>query len=355
MSTDATTDYWNTSEVIVWRGNNNLARPSSGLPVVNLVLYLAIGCVGLVGNAFVILVIFTHTAMKKQMTNLLIINQSLIDAVTSVVLIFSVIFTTSRRPMPGVSGILLCRLWYSAFPLFATLTSSTYNLLAIALERYFCIVYPIMYKNRVTARYIIVVCFIAWAIGPAVMWLYTISHRTIDRNKFCTRVWSSQNVKAGLGLFNYAINLLIPLLVMLFCYLKIVLILKSRGATVTIQPATRSESGQGKRDNMAKATRNVFKTLITVTVCFMVCWIPNRTLYMSMNVGRSWKVPSWAYHLFVLLGYFNCCINPFVYAAQYEQFQKGVRKLKTAIGSRISSTATSTSVTTVSDTHTINK
>ena len=68
-------------------------------PSIMRTLGIAIGFIGLMGNAFVIMVIFTHTAIRKQLTNLLIINQSLIDAWTSVILIFSVTFVDTGRPM----------------------------------------------------------------------------------------------------------------------------------------------------------------------------------------------------------------------------------------------------------------
>ena len=36
----------------------------------------------------------------------------------------------------------------------------------------------------------------------------------------------------------------------------------------------------------------------------------------------------WFYHFTVVLMYINSCINPFIYAAKYREFQQGVRRLK---------------------------
>jgi len=38
-------------------------------------------------------------------------------------------------------------------------------------------------------------------------------------------------------------------------------------------------------------------------------------------------VISWFYHFTVVLAFTNSCINPFIYAAKYREFQHGVRRL----------------------------
>ena len=225
------------------------------------------------------------------------------------------------------------------------MTSSTYNLFAIALERYYCIVHPIMYKNRVTVRSVKVVCGMVLVLGAVVTIFYTIMLSGLDEYQRCRLqyYWPSEDVKVGLGVFNYTFNFCIPLLVMLCCYLKIILVLKSR-VTVAVNPTTSSQSNHGKDDTMTRATKNVFKTLITVTVCYMICWTPGCTLYFYFNLGNSISLFAWYSYLTVILGYLNSCCNPFVYVAQYEQFQKGVRQLGSTIGSRMSGATTSTSI-----------
>ena len=338
MSTEQTTDYWNTSKAMAAEYYYNYY---SAPHITITATYITIGCIGLAGNAFVILVIFTHTAMRKQMTNLLIINQSLIDAVASVALVFSAIFPYTGQSMTGVPGVLLCRLWYSTFLLWATMNASTYNLLAIALERYCCIVYPIMYKNNVTVRSVMLVCGSVWATGALVVFFYTILPARIDENLYCIHYWSSESIQAGFGFFSFVFNFAIPLFVMFICYVKIIMALKSRSIKVSAAESSSQSSSQEKDDAMARATSNVFKTLVTVSVCFVICWTPGRCLYFIYNLGGYIDFLAWYYHSTVIMGYINCCCNPFVYVAQYEQFQKGVRKLKSTISSHFSDASNS--------------
>jgi len=39
------------------------------------------------------------------------------------------------------------------------------------------------------------------------------------------------------------------------------------------------------------------------------------------------SLAGWFYHLTVVLVFTNSCINPFIYAAKYREFQHGVRRL----------------------------
>ena len=308
-------------------------------------IYVAEGCIGVIGNAFVILVIFTHTAMRKQLTNFLIINQSLIDFTSSVVLICNVLTVDRGQIMTGVSGILLCKLWYSTYLLWSSTVSSTFNLLAIALERYFCIVHPIMYKTTVTISAIKKVCCAVWLVGFGLEVLITLLPAGIDENGRCNthHFWPSEDVQKGAGVGTIVVCFIIPLMIMIFTYGKMTMVLKSR--IKTVDPEMEQQAGHAKDQTMARASKNIFKTLIIVTVCFTICWMPNQIIFLYYNLGYALTFTTWYYHLTIFLVYLNCCCNPIIYAAQYEQFQIGIAKLKSRVIGRINS-ASSTAATT---------
>jgi len=60
---------------------------------------------------------------------------------------------------------------------------------------------------------------------------------------------------------------------------------------------------------------------------FIVCWSPNEILFCLSNVGYPVDFGGWFYHLTVVLVNINSCINPFIYAIKYREFQHGVRRL----------------------------
>ena len=80
-------------------------------------------------------------------------------------------------------------------------------------------------------------------------------------------------------------------------------------------------------DKMAAARKNVFKTLLTVTVCFIICWIWNSVYVLAYLTGANIKMAGKLYVLTVYAAFTNCVINPFIYCIQYKPFQKQVLKL----------------------------
>jgi len=43
----------------------------------------------------------------------------------------------------------------------------------------------------------------------------------------------------------------------------------------------------------------------------------------------------WFYHLSIIPLFTNSCINPFIYAAKYGEFQKGVKRMMARLGARV--------------------
>ena len=72
--------------------------------------FVIIGIIGIVGNAFVAVVLLRFTDMRRKLTNIYIINQTLVDCATSVFLFTSTIFQDESLP-PGIAGEIKCRLW----------------------------------------------------------------------------------------------------------------------------------------------------------------------------------------------------------------------------------------------------
>jgi len=85
----------------------------------------------------------------------------------------------------------------------------------------------------------------------------------------------------------------------------------------------------GASSALNTAGRNAI--IISLIVCcgFIVCWSPNQILVFVKYITRSVTVDfgSWYYHFTVVLLETNSCINPFIYAAKYREFQHGVRRM----------------------------
>nr|XP_006813290.1 PREDICTED: rhodopsin-like [Saccoglossus kowalevskii] len=108
-----------------------------------------VGILGILGNA-VVCVVFLKVKSLRTMTNMFILNQSLIDLSSSLIFILSYLGPT-MDPLPNnITGTIFCKFWVSLYPLWSLFDSSSLNLVAITIERYFAIVHPVMHLNKFT-------------------------------------------------------------------------------------------------------------------------------------------------------------------------------------------------------------
>ncbi|XP_071798785.1 melanopsin-like [Asterias amurensis] len=290
-----------------------------------LIFQTIVGCLGIFGNGLVCVVIikvhFMHT-----ITNAFIFNQALIDFLGSLVLLLSSVIPIPDLFPPGAGGELLCRLWVSDFFLWCLFCSSTYNLVAITLERYLAIVYPFKYQRFATHRTVTLSVLCVWICGVVL-------------NLFKLFFYYYENLECKLKplkhpeIFVHSVNAIlyfIPLTVMLVVYVHITLVLKKGAARLGPAPAVQPSGGGGgadQRESLMTARRNTFKTLLIVFIVFTVCWTPNIVIYSIFFLGGAVDLTSAVYLISVAMVAANGCVNPFIYAIKYKQFRKALKTL----------------------------
>lgn len=132
--------------------------------------------------------------------------------------------------------------------------------------------------------------------------------------------WPSSEVKALYGTLILILKLLFPFGVLIYCYTRITLVIHKR----ICEESSMTDHGshtKAKEEIFTKGRRNTIKTLFTVAVCFALCWTWNQITFYRQNLGYDIDLTSNSYHITVILVYMNCCVNPFIYAIQYQQFQ----------------------------------
>ena len=87
-------------------------EPASNESNYKTITYIMIGIIGALGNIFVICIMLSSQEARKKIPNILITHQSVIDAVTSVLLILTSTNTYyNKGEHYGTLGQLFCRLW----------------------------------------------------------------------------------------------------------------------------------------------------------------------------------------------------------------------------------------------------
>ena len=60
---------------------------------------------------------------------------------------------------------------------------------------------------------------------------------------------------------------------------------------------------------------------------FVACWTLNEIFFFVNTIHHVIDFSGWLYHLSVVLVFANSCINPFIYAAKYRDFQTAVKRM----------------------------
>jgi len=94
--------------------------------------------------------------------------------------------------------------------------------------------------------------------------------------------------------------------------------------------ATATSSSRSKPVN--KTQKNVIKTMLAVTTCFIVCWFPVQfTIVVRLCGVRSFASQT-LYYALVVIAFMNLVANPFIYATGLYQF---IRVKCTALALRV--------------------
>ena len=160
------------------------------------------------------------------------------------------------------------------------------------------------------------------------------------------------------GVYLIAVALFIPILILIFVYGRIAWILARKLDNDILTDIQEERQNQGENKMVNKATemrkqnfelakRNTIKTLVIVGVCFIMCWIGNQIWVLLFNLGWEINWDSPAYQFSVLMICVNCTINPFVYLAQYKEYQNALKTLicgkrKSRLPNEVQSNCTST-------------
>ncbi|XP_051884664.1 galanin receptor type 1b [Pristis pectinata] len=300
-------------------GNASSGFFEDGLEVVIVpITFGLIFLLGVVGNTLVLIVLGRAKSRRSgSTTNIFILNLSIASLSF---LVFCVPFEATIYSLPEwVFGAFLCKTVHY----FKTVTMlvSIFTMVTMSVDRYIAVVHskrPPCIRNKRNA----------WA-GVALSWLLSLlaavpvaQHQTLlvgDRrapNKsFCWDVWHNKTQQHVYKVAILIIGYLLPLLLICFCYAKILFHLHKK---------MKNMSKKSKRSKKKTAL-----TVMLVVAAFLLSWLPEHIITMWAQFGvfpltdasLAFRIIS---HCMV---YGNSCINPIIYAFLSENFQKSCHQV----------------------------
>lgn len=271
-------------------------------------LYSLVFILGFIGNGLVVCVLVKHRN-ETNLTDICLFNLAISDLLFVLTLPFYSHYSVVGQ---WTFGDFMCR--------FATgshktgFFSSIFFMVVMTLDRYMVILHAQTVARYRTLRAGVAVSLLVWMLSLCVS-LPDIIYTKVTNESHCSYVPESDAWR----LYNiFSINVLglvIPLLVMIVCYARIIPILM----------------------NMRGAKKHrVIKLIIIVVVAFFSFWAPyNITLFLGFlkSEGVLQSNCSMEEHLRLsaivteTFAYTHCCLNPFIYAFVGQKFMKRALQL----------------------------
>ncbi|XP_051943114.1 vertebrate ancient opsin-like [Hippocampus zosterae] len=285
------------------------SRRSTLTPTGNLVVAVCLGFIGTFGlvNNSVVLVLYCRYKILRSPINLLLINISVSDLLVCVLgTPFSFAASTQGRWLIGTKGCV----WYGfANSLFGIV--SLISLAVLSYERYSTMMTPTEadssnYRKVCLGIILSWVYSLIWTLPPLIGWSH---YGPEGPGTTCSVNWKAKtanNISYIVCLFIFC--LIVPLLVIVFCYGKLLCAIKQ-------------VSGINASMSRKREQRVLFMVVIMV-ICYLMCWLPYGIMALLATFGPPGLVTPEASIIPSVLAKTSTVINPVIYVFMNKQFYR---------------------------------
>ncbi|XP_039192903.1 C-C chemokine receptor type 4 isoform X2 [Crotalus tigris] len=264
---------------------------------------------GLTGNTLVVLVLLKYKRLKS-MTDIYVLNLAISDLLFVLTLPFWSYFMADK----WVFGDTLCKIvsWTFQIGFF----SGIFFIMLMSIDRYLAIVHIAFSLKARTATYGSLTSLIVWLVAINVSvpdLIFSSSVNGYNRTE-CKLVYHKNSTawKLFACMEINILGLIVPSIIISFCYARIVLTLL-----------------HCRNNKKKKAVKMIF----VVVVVFFMCWTPNNVILFLKcldDVGilgqcEISKNLDYADQVTQILTYFHCCLNPIIYFFMGQKFKLYIR------------------------------
>ncbi|XP_047382972.1 galanin receptor type 1 [Sciurus carolinensis] len=283
---------------------------------ITLVVFSLIFALGVLGNSLVITVLARSKPGKpRSTTNLFILNLSVADLAY---LLFCIPFQATVYVLPTwVLGAFICKFTHYFFTV--SMLVSIFTLAAMSVDRYVAIVHSRRSSSlRVSRNALLGVGFI-WTLSIAmaspVAYYQGLFHTNDSNQTFCWEQWHNQSHKKAYVVCTFVFGYLLPLLLICFCYAKVLTHLHKKLKNMS----KKSETSKKK----------TAQTVLVVVVVFGISWLPHHVIHLWAEFGVFPLTPASFFFRITAhcLAYSNSSVNPIIYAFLSENFRKAYKQV----------------------------
>ena len=191
-----------------------------------------------------------------------------------------------------------------------------------AVNRYFRMVKAQIYRNYFTVKSSLIMILSVWMFTLVNGFLSTfvgpVIYKYEPRFFFCSGTFTSKKQRLAIGVSLHLIHIIIPLVVVVFCYANVFKTIRRHNAEVV--PTLQAWQSQQSAAVNAWEIR-VTRLLFLVIWGFLLCWIPVVIIGIFSHLSVV-NLPDFAYELYTCFAIASAVINPFIYGFRNPEFRR---------------------------------
>ena len=276
------------------------------------------------GNLIIICVVYQNPRLRT-VTNMFLVGLSVAD------------FLTSSLVMPFTASILIHGKWmfskgvcvFQGILILWLVWTSLHMVTLMAINRYFCVRRPNLYRKWFTKRntiaMIITVSVLSFILAISPYWSGLVTYIFRPGKAACFMTFDP---KRRLGKIAYTFFLLLtytilPMVCIAVCYYKVFRVVKEHAI------ATKNTIGSCARrgGNLSLEETRMTKMLLVLVVAFLVCWIPVITVDFLNAIMGTGSLPRALYVMYIICAFGSSCINPIVCLTLNSKIRREAKKV----------------------------
>ncbi|NXI74578.1 NPFF1 protein, partial [Anseranas semipalmata] len=306
---------------------------SSPVAAMFILAYTFIFLMCMIGNVLVCFIVVKNRQMRT-VTNMFILNLAISDLLVGIFCMPTTLVDNLITGWPFDNA--MCKM--SGLVQGMSVSASVFTLVAIAVERFRCIVHP--FRQKLTLRKALVTIAVIWVLALLIMCPSAITltvtreehHFMVDtyNNSYplysCWEAWPETGMRRIYTTVLFSHIYVAPLALIVVMYTRIAFkLFKSAAPTHGARP----EEPEGRKVSRRKA--KVINMLIIMALFFTLSWLPLWTLMLLMDYGclseRQLRlVTVYVFPFAHWLAFFNSSANPIIYGYFNENFRRGFQE-----------------------------
>ncbi|XP_060624818.2 neuropeptide FF receptor 1 [Anolis sagrei] len=326
----------NESHNQMFRGNYTFSsyyQHSSPVAAMFIVAYTLIFFMCMVGNLLVCFIVLKNRQMRT-VTNIFILNLAISDVLVGIFCMPTTLVDNLITGWPF--DVAMCKM--SGLVQGMSVSASVFTLVAIAVERFRCIVYP--FRQRLTLKKALITIVIIWVLALIIMCPSAVTltvtrvdyHFMVDAFNHsyplysCWEAWPDQEMRKIYTTILFSHIYLAPFTSIVIMYTRVAFKLFKSSAPIC---GSQSEDTEGRR--ISKRKIRVINMLIIVALFFTLSWLPLWTLMLLTDYGNltEYQLNLITVYFFPFahwLAFFNSSVNPIIYGYFNENFRRGFQE-----------------------------